>query len=252
MLSDLVKTLVGLGREAAEGLVIAVPGVSKEAYLVRNGQSQLVPIPPPQVAHKLFGLADLVSAAGDKALAKAPVVFYNPEAVMLVLDREDRREQVTLLLKFSELWRDLQGLAKGLEFDTKEAIRFLRFKVGEEQVGDLIASLRRIDFTRKSTGSRTVEHGRETLGRSVEETVQQADKIPTSFVVAVNPWSNPGCKQFVAPLQVGIELDASKERIIFQALPGAFEEGLHSATLELGAQLRELLPAEVPLYHGIA
>ena len=116
--------------------------------------------------------------------------------VYAYLDREDRRERVNVELKESSRFELVQQLQKPRGMQPREAVKLLRLDLHGGNVGHVIQALSRIDFTRTSAGKTDVAHGRESLGRSVEAVVQQADTVPERFTLAVQPWTTAGFSRY--------------------------------------------------------
>jgi hypothetical protein len=76
--------------------------------------------------------------------------------------------------------------------------------------------LRSLDFTRRNDGSRTIEHGRESLGKSIEMQVQSKQgELPEVFEINLPWYSTSPVNEGWFRLSVTLDLDAASEAIRF-------------------------------------
>lgn len=251
MLAELLEHLVDLAKASSAAKFHSRPEFPGRVFIEHGGGYSSEDVPPPRRKHHLSGLADVVLATRDKAIAPDPEVYYDGGRVVALLDRSTRVERVTLELARSERWQTLQNLrSHPRTLSPAEAVRLLRFDLHGTGVDALVSELGRVDFNRSSNGSHTAEHGRESLGKSVEASVQQADRVPESFAVDVAPFTNPGLRSLRGSVKVGVYVDTGAEG--FEIRPLADELELLEANVMAG--LRDLLGAELdgscPLFHG--
>lgn len=249
MLAELISSIRGLSVKANEPKIIEVGGVDAKRWITQDGTMLEVPIPAPRRHHKIRSLNDLTAALVDPVIAAAPEVYFSPKSITAVLDRNTRRDTITLEVEYSERWAEIERLAKGVALSSKEAVHYLRHQMHGEEVAEVLSGVRRIQFDRSSTGKRTVEHGRESLGRSVEEQVQNADKIPEYFVLHAFPARNQGLRGIEVSVRIAVTIDFDNEKIVFRALADEVENARHIFAQEMGELLRKSLPI-VPVFNG--
>lgn len=109
-------------------------------------------------------------------------------------------------------------------------------------------AIAKMDFKRNSVGARTVEHGRESLGKSVEAVVQGVDEIPRSVTLSARIWSNPGLT-FVGQIIVAVLLDLENEKIHLRAAADAHAVVMSNTLQALKGDLQKAL-GKVPIYLG--
>lgn len=131
----------------------------------------------------------------------------------------------------------------------KDAVKMLRLELHGGNVSHVIQALSRIDFSRTSAGKTDVAHGKESLGRSVEAAVQQADGVPETFTVAVPVWSAFGFDRYSVQVQFGLYLDLQAQKVELRVLGDEIERVVGLATHAVAADLREALPS-VPVFMG--
>lgn len=209
------------------------------------------PSPAPTRHHTIRSFADLVAIAKDVKVAREPEVYHSHDQVVVILDRDGRREAVKMPLERTDRFASLLRLTKpgGRSFGPAEAVKFIRFELHGVGADALCAAIRKLDFTRKSNGERTVEHGRESLGRSVEAAVQAPQQVPEEFIAEVPIWSVSGLRNIKAKVRVGVYLDVNDESIELVPLADEISGALEAAQGELHARLAtELNP--IPVYQG--
>lgn len=207
-------------------------------------------VPPVPRAGFFHTIDDVVRCAQDLVMAPDPEVFVSNEAVVVVLNRQNRHERMTVPLYYTERWTRLAGLANTREsLTTAQAIRMLRFELPGTGTERVIQALRRIDFSRTGSGHATVEHGKETLGSAVEAAVQQADNIPETFVVTTPIWSNEGFIE-QAEITCGVYLDLVAQKVEIGVLADELSRERNVAIESIKDRLEEKLNDAVPVFSG--
>lgn len=251
MLRDLLNGIAGLAVAAQAPTVLRDDETPDRFWISRGNELELVTIPPPRRAHELAGLDDLLRAVLDPAIGKAPEVYFTGERVVALLNRDERVETVSLELRRSARWHTLSDLAqKPRTLAPSQAVRLLRFELHGTGVDSLVTELGRVDFARKADGAHSIAHGRESLGKAVEASVQQIDRIPESFSVEVAPIVTPGLRSFRGSVRCGVYVDLAAEGFVIQPLADELET-LEVALLEHTREaLRDSLGSDFPLFAG--
>lgn len=244
MLAEFLNALrAGIHKEVRPQLLENVSNERTAVYAMPDGSLLREDLDPPLRRYKLASFSDLCDMlAPASPTAERPMVFHDVGRIVVLLDRDDRREEATMLLHFSQAFTALCQLKAGNGFAIPSLVRFLRSIKADPA---LIAAFRRIDFTRTTAGRTDVQHGRESLGRSVEASVQQADKIPEVFAI--------GCPVYLAlrsetftqvEVQVFIDHEAQKIELRVDS------DDLDLAIDRAHAAIRKLLPAGIEVYRG--
>lgn len=250
MLADALKFLSGQAKDTLRIRVEEVPYDPRKALLVKpDGAHEFLDVPAPDRKAELATLASFCAFLECESRAPNPEVYVGPDAAYAILDAEDRREKVSFNLVLSEQFRLLESLKGGRSFSPKAAIRFLRFELPESRAETLIQGLKNVDFDRRGSGHHHTAHGSESLGKTVEAKVQQADKIPESFVATMRVWSNPGLGGITERAQVGVHIDPTAEEVELILLPDEYERALWSAREQLADAIRQFCP-EIPVFAG--
>ena len=251
MLAEFIDRIRGLAHEA-DSIQFETHDLLPEKVFLRQGNGVTEhEVRPPYRVHQIGGYSDLVRAMNDEGMVPGDAeIFHNHLAVVAHLDREDRRETLSLGLVQSERWKKLVDLRTGWKGGVREVVKMLRFDLHSTGTESVLRALSRVDFTRKSDGGANVDHGRESLGKSVEAAVQQADSIPETFMVTCSVYTNPGFRD-LSQVQVacGVYLDMQNDQIEIRTLSDEIEAGMNAAQAAIAQKLAEDLPA-VPSYFG--
>jgi hypothetical protein len=249
MLAEFLEALSDKIEETIRAEVENVEGFPDQVLVSdRNGHT-FRDVPPPRRKHTVSGLEDLFLACRDEKIAPSPEIYHGEESVVVLLDREGRRSTITMPLIRSGRWKTIESLA-GKTFTPKDAIRLLRYGLHDTGIEAVVAGLRRIDWSRSSTGTSVVEHGRESLGRSVEAAIQQADKIPEEFAVRVPAFLNQGFRDFTALVRCGVYVDLEVQQIAITPLADELEWAMNAIQNQIHEALVAALP-NVPIFNGV-
>lgn len=219
MLAELFDRVVTLGRSSRSPVFMHDERLPDRVYLHSfdaDGKSTLTQhqVPPPDRKQLVDDFDDLVRYCNDRDLAVDPMLFVNADGIVVQLDLSERREVVLLPFSRSRRFEMVQRMAAERWRGTpREAVRLIRFELHGVGAEPLARALARVDFARRSAGQQTVAHGKESLGRSVEASVQAAEDVPEVFTVRVPMWNNTGLGDFDVEIQMGVLLDVENERI---------------------------------------
>lgn len=220
----------------------AAPGL---LFVSHNGTLEKMDRPPAPRTGDLGSFESVVEFC--KTVAKGGEVYVDAKGIEVVVDKDHRWSCVGLAFQGSRRFQTLSELGK-TSWQPRDAVRVLRFGLELENT-PVLSGLRRVDFTRKSDGSSTTEHGRETLGKSVEAQVQQADEIPEHFEVTLPLFMNPGFGSFTAAVRVGIDIDVHNQCIRMIPSVDGITVAIGSAVTQIVEKLRQELEG-VPVFHG--
>lgn len=250
MLAEFLREVVGLAGKAKSVEFHANPALPRVVF-VRHGDELLREnVPPADRAHQLEDFDGLVDALTDSAIAKSPEVYVSSNRIVGLLDREDRRARVSVDLAESRRFLLCSELETPRRMQPKDAVRLLKLELHGGTHDPVTQALSRIDFKRSLGGSTDVGHGRETLGRSVEASVQQAKDIPEQFTVAVPIWTTQGFQGYVQHVTLGLYLDLEGQTVELRVLSDECEAARNRSLAQVAADLRKAMPG-VPVFMGV-
>ena len=252
MLAEFLDRVVGLARSSDR--VERVESGDPRVLLLRTPGGELVErsIDPPLRDWEVADFDSLIQVIQEQA---DPVVFVGDDSVEVLLDEDDRRERCSLSLSATSRWNEVLRLeCEERRFGPRDAVRWLRFQM--HSMGDglakLGAALSRIDFERKSSGQHVSEHGRESLGRSVEARVQKPEEVPESVVMRVPIWTTGGLEDVVQAVRLGVFIDSEEEKVGVRVLADETDAALARARRVVAQRILAALgeDANVPVLLG--
>lgn len=245
MLKEAIDRLAELGSEAAG---IEVQHLCNRKLLVRQGTTYSTvekdPLPRDHVASDLDGFVNLVEDLSEGA----GIIFVGETEVIGILDSDTRDDLVRMPLVRT------RALDAALELAVPRDQRTVISKLREELYGccdeRLLAVIRRLDFSRTSDGRSHVQHGRESLGKSVEAQVQSSDgEIPEITVFNMPAFKDPLLVSEIE-FRCAVTVDPANEKLSFRPMGEQLERELlrvrKGIVERLGAQLTGLVVMGYP------
>lgn len=261
MIADALKYLRDLAAESMEPRPLSIPGSDREKRYVINGSVHQFPFDPAPRDHKPGSLDDLIRLANrfdNEATpdgeddAFLPVVWYDAEEVVLVIDDQDHRiERATLSLEYSDVFLTLMKLrADRTWFEQKPFVRLLRIDLaGTLEPVALLDRVRKLRWENTQATHGTVTRNSESLGREINSRVDAADPIPEEVVLMVPVYKTVGETDRL-PLRCTVDTDPALGRLQLLPLPDEIERVLSLATADIGARLSRGLNDSIPCYLG--
>lgn len=194
-------------------------------------------------------IADLKLSEGDaielatQEIHKTSQVYVDETGVTAILDEYDRAERVKMAFTYSAQFLALQSLQKLT--NQKVFITTLRSALnGCCSYPDIIRIVRKIQFKRSNDGAKTVEHGRESLGRSVEMAVQSidGDNIPEELTFRVNLFSTPSDVPSQVELSFALDINVENEGLTLIPIGDIEARERLRVLTEIAHRLEELVP----------
>lgn len=174
---------------------------------------------------------------------QAATVFVGTKHVEAVLhgSGDNWFDRAFVQLKLSDPFCSLIKMQTKQTANQKAMVLWLRRYFGDCEAAKILASkLRRVDFTRAAQVKGSFDHGRESLGRSVESAVQSTEDLPESVVLECHVWD-------IWPSMVSIRclfvVDAEEQGFSIIPLAGEIERAEVAAVSQLRDALQPLLPA---------
>ncbi len=256
MIQEAIQEVQRLAIAGSSVQVQDIPALRKVAVVIRGVKPEddniaIHDYKPKQRSGTLFGINDVAIAALDGKISKSPEIYHDAKQVVILIDRDDRHEVISMPLVESSRWQTIKGLQLGHGFQPNELIKWIRFKLpGVVGANPLLAALRKVDFKRSSDGQRTTEHGKESLGMSIEAEVQGAQEIPTEFSAKVPVYCNPGLLDATeVTVRIGVHIDVENKRIEITPLADELNMAHDRAQLKVGDVLRAEAKG-VPVFFG--
>jgi hypothetical protein len=223
----------------------------RKKLMVLKGKSEEIESAPPyltRTAKSLDSLAQIIrhenivdpDGTGDATHSQ---VYVDESGVTVILDEYDRAERLKMSFAYSAQYVALQSLQKIT--NQKLFIATLRGALhGCCSYPDIIRIVRKIEFKRSNDGVKTIEHGRESLGRSVEMAVQSidGDKIPEELTFRVNLFSTPSDVPSQVELSFALDIDVTNEGLTLIPIGDIETRERLRVLTEIAHRLEELVP----------
>lgn len=254
MLAEFVTAIASLVR-GADQIEIVHDEKLRKAFVRHGDEVHEERLPPELRSSRFFALDDFVRAVLDDVVCPLPEVFHDRDGAMAFVDRDNRKECIRLPYTRSDAWSKIVGLyTNPCSMTQKQIINFLRFDVAVPGVQNLMRILRKVDFSRKSDGQRSVEHGRESLGKSVEAAVQGIEEIPEEITVEVPIYNTPGLREVsLVSIRCGLLIDVEDERFSLRPLADELEKKSAQVQVKIGDLLVAAFANRqppIPVYFG--
>lgn len=196
-------------------------------------------------SHQVERIEDLVTAVqkwgGDSC------VCVGPNKIEAIFDDGHLGiNHAVMYLRPMQAFARVEELLGGKEFSQVDLVRLLRNDLRGASPA-LLSAVRNIKFSRSENGVSNLQHGNESLGRSIEAAVTGADKIDESFIVATPLYAIKDLLVF--HFLVTVEVNTQKQTFTLRAqrdevddarqatleqIVGMFEGGLDGATIVIG------------------
>lgn len=241
MLKEFIQSIRDLALEAERPFILKDPELPHDATLVAfKGKLEKIARVRPDRTEKLEDVGSFAKCVADFGAADLKrTVFVGIEEAVCVYG-DDRFDRTRLPLKVTDRWRALLDLY-ARDFTPKEAVQFLRFVLHAAGADSMITALRVLNFEELKRVGSTVQHGRESLGRSIEAKVEQADRVPEQFRASVQVFRNAGLREIIAQVDVAVYLDVEKQRVRLVPLADAITSAFDTALWEAARKIEDVL-----------
>lgn len=252
---EVLDRLLKIGAELKPD-VFPVGGEPSHVYYFRlpDGRYEKRTADPQPRKHVAADLDTLAEIAGEHE--STAEIWYSRAGVTLFLDKDERRNVVTMPLDLSPQIRRLAELEQHKPaFSQAEIIRELRITFAGclGPAGNLVEILRRVKFNATQDSDQTIQHGKSSLGKQITAQVTGAGIIPEDFVMDVPVFTSPRLAHIRQAVHVALEPDAATCRFQLIPFPGRVEAAVSMGEAAVGADIKtELGALRVPVYFGKA
>lgn len=224
-------------------------------YVGPDGVRERLVADPPLRDHELGTLAGLLAfcqaTVAGKHEGQNPVLWLGPTKLRLVLNDVTRRDSASLALTFSEPLTLLMSGATGHARNQADFVRLLRIELAGTlpDAERLLALVRTIRFGVGDDGESVIQHGKESMGRSIRAEVHGLDVLPEEVVLNVRIYANPDIKM-VRPIRCALDIIPASQQFRLVPLPMQIRDAIGGALDELEARARAELADHFPIYRG--
>jgi hypothetical protein len=250
MLAEFLDRLKTICLDAEKPSVLEHPKLPHHRVFVAfKGTITEHPRVPPDRRDRLEGLDDLRVSMSDyvptlSTLEGAPgaaarSIFIDEHSITCCYG-EGRFDRSVVELRKTQRFQLLSSIA-GRLMTQKEAVQCLRFELHAVGADALLASIRTLDFQNIKRSAGVIQHGKESLGRSIEATVPQGDRVPEQFTASVPVFLNGGLRDLVAQVRCAVYLNVEAERLQLVPLADEVRSAYDTALAQVASKVRALV-----------
>jgi hypothetical protein len=202
-------------------------------------------IPPRK--HVVYDIDSLSAFVAD---ADNVVVWHDNQQVVAVLNDEGYRDsRLCMPLPIHPTFTAL-GNCQNLNFTQRDLIDYVRLNLKKEvdtALPGFVAALRAVKIEKDESGESDLQHGRESMGRRIKQSVTGIDALPEDFVLVVPLWLHLDA---VVQVECALVIDTMKETFRFGPKPGAIEQAKVAGQKWLGQTLESACDKAVVYFGG--
>lgn len=245
LLRDAIEFISKQAVEAAGPKILEIPGDGRSvAFADKQGFPLLHPVPPPCRNHTIFDITDFIAAVNFWSDPEKGVVFHNDHEIAALLDHTDRRDIVTMPLRYSEIFDFLQKIPRSV-LDHKKFIRVLKHDMAGCVPEGLLPRIRKIEVASGGRQSADVQHGKDRGTREFMAELANAADIPEIVPVTTSVYANPGLRA-AQTIRCSLDVDVHAMTFQFGALPDEINAAIESAQALIHERLlNEVAPRQV-------
>lgn len=164
-------------------------------------------------------------------------IFYTETGLVYVFGDDFAKDRAVCPLTLSPQFKQLAAIA-GKPMSQAQFVRLLRVDfngcVGSE---GLLPLVRNLKWSAGSESSGNIQHGRESMGRSITAEVRGEAAIPEETYLVIQPWEN---FPFATRVDCAIEIDAANKTFALTPYPLSMRKAIDAGV----EQIAELLTAK--------
>lgn len=246
MIAEALKVIQDTAVKASGPHKLPSESEHAESVLLPSGEPLTVvkAIPPRgHVIHDIDSLSAFVADAPDV------VIWHNADEVVAVLnDTSYRDSRLSMPLPIHPTFTALAKMGEKT-YGQKALIDFIRLNLKKEidsAVPGFVSALREVRFVNNASGESTVQHGRESMGKRIEQSVTGVDALPEDFILRVPLWLHLDC---AVAVECALIVETAEGQFRCGPKPGAVEQAKVAGQKWLGEQLESACEKAV-VYFG--
>lgn len=260
MIADALKLIQSTAQQAASAAgqlsVIELPKEpDRYAIVSADGSFEIRDAAPPPRAHVLGSLDqvdDFVASVSER-FGATPTVWYDGDGIVVVIhdtEASQRRDAAKLKFRPTSTWTELCHHAEEW-LPQKEFVRFLRITLADaatDSSRQLLRVCRVIGFSNSAGVASTVEHGRQSLGRDIEQQVKsEVGDLPEEITLNVRIFDDPSLTRRFA-IRCAVDVEPRNATFNLCPLPGALGDAVDEQLDLIGRELTDSV--ECPVFRG--
>lgn len=249
-LADGINAIANLAEQASKRqdakIVEGIAPDDRTKMVQFDGKITPFKILPPPRKHTVQTLDDLITSAKrwqqEFDAENNGVIWIGEHHVVLVPDDEDRRDSITMPLVRTDLWELICTLTRNPIVDQPALIRLLRVQLAA-MVGstELLAKVRLIRFRGSEDSTSNLNHGQESLGRSIEREIVGGGDLPEQLQVYAQPWINGAPDASDSKIRIDFEIRIADKQFSLRPFPDDLQDALTEHKEAIKQHLHEAL-----------
>lgn len=240
MLKELYQQLVADAKAAVLPKLIELPG-GRVLLHIPDGESKVLDVNPVLFNDKVSSVDSMLDWCGRM---NEDELFISVHSTYIMVESKREHAHTTDRLRF-----DLKLTAAMVDLlawasrprTQQQVVTALRTTLAETFDDKYLPIFRRLVFTRKNDGSKSIAHTGESLGKSVEARAQSASgEIPEKLVFDVNVFSNIPSPP--VSLWFALDIDATIEQISIDPIGDCIGDAYRLCSKTIVADLKRELP----------
>lgn len=197
-------------------------------------------------------LVEFVASSGwvldpeaDEPSTKAEI-YYDETAIVCVLDGDERRDRATCKLVLSPQYKWLRDVAPKQAYRQTDFVRLLRIDLRGCMAVEtnLLGIVRQLKFDAAQQSVSNVQHGRESIGRTIAAEVAGTGAIPEEMALSIPVFEN---FPFIARVTCAVEVIVADQSFKLIPIPLDVPQAMEEAMAALAAVLETV---DVPAFYG--
>ncbi len=252
-----VEQLVKEGLKPVFTRIVGDPAHVAYLYDPKGNKMERVELTPGKRSLVLANVADLIALGKthfDATVRESArmLCFYNDENVTLVWDHVNGRESAVVPLATTEEYDFFEKQRTSPLIEVAELRHWLRVKLRKTfSSPDLVEQVSKLAFVDQNTGQVAVNRGKESMGQSINQQVQEPDNLPDAFqTFTVRKYANPDM-DIRFPVQCVLDPDTKTRRWYLQPTEDSWIDFDAAHAKVIGDQLRSAFKGTgVDVYEG--
>lgn len=247
ILIQTVDRIIELAGKSQRAAIVPCPAMPRDRILIEHtpGDVKGFDVPRGPVkdgASTIAGLCQQINDIGEDP--GVCLVFVGNDKIRVVFD-EDRRDSIEMALPWSEPFAALSKPEALTGLPQKDLVWLLRTTFrGTFAPAELLPTVRTIKFTAAGQSDSDIQHGRESMGKALQQEVVGAGTLPeeVQFTVPVFADLVHESNFFSASVLCALDIDLERQRFTLKPLPDELAVARRQANVWVCERIRGLCP----------
>lgn len=231
ILNQTLATVLQLKADAQRALPFPMKTPPDRVAIERpGGVVDVVPVPRPARVESA-GTPDSLVALARRLGGEVRVYVALGTVLAFRSGDDERRDTVRLPLPLSAPFAGLMKWAEsGWKGGQEQLVRLLRTTLaGSFAPASLLPTVRSLKFRQASDGSSEIQHGRQSMGKSIEASVSGANELPDEVTFRVPVWDLDDEDAYIATVRCAFDVSVSDGVFVLTPLPGELARATREA-----------------------